>query len=143
VNTIVLLGLAVGVGAPALKEKTPPLVGEWVVESAIYNGARMAFKDHRCDFAADGSFRMYRAGEKSSSNTTYSVDMSTDPASFTFRYKTDKPGDLESLGIYKVEGDTLNICYARPGSVQRPVAFESPKDSGINLIILKRAKPKD
>jgi uncharacterized protein (TIGR03067 family) len=43
-------------------------------------------------------------------------------------------------GIYKLDGDTLTICYTMPGK-ERPKAFESQTGSGATLVVWKRGKP--
>jgi len=47
-----------------------------------------------------------------------------------------KPG----LGIYKLDGEKLTLCYTLPGK-ERPTKFESPPKSGIYLIEWQRARP--
>ncbi len=50
--------------------------------------------------------------------------------------------DLSSLGIYKLEGDRLTLCYAQAGVKTRPTKFASKagKD-GVVLHVLRRVKP--
>lgn len=144
----VSLLLALSVAAPALKDrpnKASDLTGEWVVESQVYNGRpRPVGKDpQRHVFAPDGTWTVTRGERKLSGNRAYRIDASTDPPTITLKYDAAEQDGPESVGIYKVTGNTLTLCYARPGSIRRPTAFESAPGSGINLIILKRAKPKD
>jgi uncharacterized protein (TIGR03067 family) len=46
---------------------------------------------------------------------------------------------LTAKGIYKIEDNTLSICFASPG-LDRPNKFESSKDPEWILMVLKRAK---
>jgi len=140
--------LAVALGAPALKDAPKTggdLTGEWVVESLVFNGRpRPAGKDpQRHVFAADGTWAVYRGERKLPGNRAYRVDATGDPPTVTLKFDAAEQDGPESVGIFKVVGNTLTLCYGRPGSDRRPTAFESPAGSGINLIILKRARPKD
>lgn len=64
--------------------------------------------------------------------------------------KTPKQIDLTPLdgpfkgkttpAIYSLEGDTLKICMSNKETNVRPTEFKSPKDSGLAVFTLKRAK---
>lgn len=54
--------------------------------------------------------------------------------------------DKVTLGIYKIDGDTITFCFGEPGSKDRPKEFKAPADSGNTLWVLKKGKaeePKD
>jgi uncharacterized protein (TIGR03067 family) len=140
--------LAMSLAAPALKDppnKAADLAGEWVAESLVYSGRpRPQGKDpQRHVFAHDGTWTVYRGERKQPGDRAYRVDTTTDPPTITLKFDAAEQDGPESVGIFKVVGNTLTLCYGRAGSTRRPTAFESPPGSGINLIILKRAKPKD
>jgi uncharacterized protein (TIGR03067 family) len=142
----ILLGFTLA--APALKErpaKGDNLVGEWVIESAVYNGRprrQPAGEPTRYQFTADGSWNTIRGERKIPGDRAYRVDRDADPPAITLKYEPAEQDGREALGIYKVEGDRLTLCYYRPGHTARPTAFESTEGSGLNLVILKRVKPK-
>jgi uncharacterized protein (TIGR03067 family) len=51
-----------------------------------------------------------------------------------------KPKDAGAVeGIYELTGDTLKLCFARPGN-GRPTKFASPMGQDVVLVILKREK---
>jgi len=142
------LVLALTVAAPALKDrpnKATDLTGEWVVESSVANGRpRPTGKEpQRYVFAADGTWTIYRGERKLYGNRAYRTDPAADPPAITLKYEADLQDGTEAPGIYQVDGDTLTLCYSRSGVPSRPAAFASPAGSRLNLVILKRARPKD
>jgi uncharacterized protein (TIGR03067 family) len=142
---VVLLGLALGLGAPALKdkEKPPTIVGEWEVESITTNGRQSAVGGGlRYTFTVDGKWLIHRDGIESSPtiNRGFTADAKPNPP--TVDLTTSRPGGPESrlIGIYKVDGDTLTICGTRAKGADRPTRFEAPTGSGITIYVLKRSK---
>ena len=142
------LVLSLTLAAPALKDppkKATDLTGEWVVESSVYGGRpRPVGKEpQRYVFAADGTWTIYRGERKLYGNRAYRTDPDADPPAITLKYEADLQDGSEALGIFKVDGDVLTLCYSRSGIQSRPAAFASPAGSRLNLLILKRARPKD
>ena len=43
-------------------------------------------------------------------------------------------------GIYELDGDTLKVCFARPGQ-ERPKAFTTKEGTGVLVCVYKRQKP--
>ena len=136
------LMLAMTLGAPALKD--PPkkelnIEGEWVVESQVTNGRQVKSTiERRYTFNKDGKWTLNTKGKIIGGERTYAIDATKKPAAIDMKYSS----ATTYTGIVKVEGDTLTLCYSR-NSDDRPKAFESPENSNIILIVMKRAKPKD
>ena len=84
-----------------------------------------------------GDGKILTVGKKE--QVDYKLDAKTDPPSIDLiPPKAEKEGSLQ--GIHKLEGDTLMICFPKGGRSERPKKFESPADSNIVLMTLKRAK---
>ena len=141
-STQLIVGLALVVGAPALKPAptTPArssLVGEWEFVAEVEGGEpEPSPPGQRLAFAADGTFVALEDGGCEGAGT----------------YETDPKADLPALdlnqhgaagtlrGIWKVEGDTLTLCVVQDAKGPRPSAFVAPPGSDWVLVVLKRVK---
>jgi uncharacterized protein (TIGR03067 family) len=138
-STTLFLGLALSVSAPGLKDppaKPPTVEGEWTVESGLVGGKpdTQLFKNPiEKIVVANGKWSVHRAGQEPGS-AEITFDPKKDPPEFTF------PGSRGEGGIYKLEGDTLTICYDL-GAGKRPQSFDSPVGSNVRIMVLKRIKP--
>jgi uncharacterized protein (TIGR03067 family) len=134
-----LLGLAIIVAAPAKKDppkKYPPtILGEWVPTMIVVGG----MKD---DIPAGSTMTLTKEGKAIMKE---GKDAKPEEMQFTFDPKQDPPhitisepgmGNLNMLGIYKLEGDSLTICLAF--GKDRPTVFASPPKSDFILITLRR-----
>jgi uncharacterized protein (TIGR03067 family) len=66
---------------------------------------------------------------------TFLLDPSKSPATIDF---VDR-GKSVDLGIYKIEGDVLTICMALAQTRRpRPAAFDSTRENGALLIVMKK-----
>jgi hypothetical protein len=142
-NTTVLLGLALGIGAPALKEKETPssLVGEWAIEEATVGGkpSPPGTNPNRWVFRADGTRAIFGPDGKELAGGNYT----TDPKSGTLDLDSTLAKDgAPYLCRYKVDGDTLtlNVGWQK---FPRPGALESPPESKCTLYVMKRMKSKE
>jgi uncharacterized protein (TIGR03067 family) len=146
-NVALILGVAVGVSAPGLKEppkKDPGIVGEWVRESASMGGTTIKLPDLQYEFTAHGLWITRRDGVAVKSYPdVYEWDSKADPPTidkWPLVRLDDNRAPSPMLGIYQLEGDTLTICL---GGNVRPKTFESPDGSRNLLLVLKRVKRKD
>jgi uncharacterized protein (TIGR03067 family) len=150
-NLTLILGVAVGVSAPTLKDppkKEATIVGEWTVESIKQGGKENC---NSCaglsyEFTVEGQWLMRRDGAtiKITPNE-YMLNPKADPPTIDVTPRA-VPGPAlpraqRMIGIYKIEGDTLTICFA--DGEERPTKFESPDGSRDVLVVLKRLKKKD
>src|SRR6476620_3640098 len=109
------------------------LQGKWMVESFEYNSAPVEFmKDAVREFKEDKYTLTPKAEEPI--NGIAKLDSRKKP----------KEIDLEIngrtlKGIYELDGDTLKMSYTLNGD-ERPTELVSKPDSGIVLVVHKRAK---
>jgi uncharacterized protein (TIGR03067 family) len=78
-------------------------------------------------------------GEQVLFDSTYRLDAKQDPPHIDM---IGTEGDLKgkaALGIWKLDGEQLTMCYVMPGS-PRPTKFESQPQSGAFLVVWKRAQ---
>ena len=144
-NATVLLALALGVGAPNLKdkEKAPSLIGEWEVESVGTNGNPIAATPGlRYTFTVDGQWLIHRNGKETApgTNRAFEFDLKRNPPTVDLLSNTKLANTSRLLGIYKIEGDTLTIVGTRAKGVERPTKFDVTEGSGMTVYVLKRAK---
>jgi uncharacterized protein (TIGR03067 family) len=139
VHTTLLLA-ALTLGAPALKDKTPPasLVGEWVIEEATVSGRPAGNENpNRWVFGSDGSQMILGPSGNRLAEGGYTADRKTGALDID----RNKPGD-HYLCLYKIVGDTLTVNVGWQ-KAPRPTEFESPVGSQCTLYVMKRVKPKD
>ena len=137
---------------PPVGEKVDPKVkadelaafaGTWVYERQVVEGKEIPVaemgKSHivisgdtltRHAYAADG-----RALHPIPS--TISVDPTANPKLMDDDAAMPTGSKKRRLGIYKLEGDRLTLCYDNTGK-ERPTAFDSPAGSSFVLSVLRR-----
>ena len=128
-----LLLLPLSVDARAADADQEKLQGKWKVESCEFNGAPVdALIDAVREFK-DGKYTLTPlSGEVFSG--TIKLDSSKKPKQIDLDLS-----DRTLKGIYEIDGDTLKISYVLEGD-ERPTELVSKPDSGVVLIVHKRAK---
>lgn len=110
--------------------------GEWKVEKAVWHGEEEA-ADVRLKRTVwfDGSTLTVRAG-----NRVLKSEVTVDPSKKPAAIDITPSGEKTLLGIYKIDGDMLSLCWNELG---RPGTFESSgknEDPGLVLFVLRRGK---
>ncbi|HEX3152581.1 MAG TPA: TIGR03067 domain-containing protein [Gemmataceae bacterium] len=144
-NCSLLLGLALAVGAPAVKDKEPAkpsIVGMWEGEKAVAGGKELPVPPGGISFTFEEDGKLHiREGKRDKMDTgSYKLDPKKDPAEIDLMPPADKKEPIVS-GIYKIDGDTMTLAFSRgaPGGA-RPTKFESPEGSEVIVMTLKRVK---
>jgi uncharacterized protein (TIGR03067 family) len=146
VMTPTLLALALTVAAPAPKtapKKDPPSVaGEWALESALLGAVAVEREEGPCvlTISADGKFGIREGEDDVPEVLTYRLAPAKDPAEIDLATTGDPPV-TRVRGIYKVDGDTVLLCWTEKGG--RPTTFASPAGSKVALYTFRRVKPKE
>ncbi len=122
------------------------LAGDWTFTSyeaggralsqGLREGARWSVKGDKYTF--DPGPLSSWLGQKG----TIKLDPAKKPAAIDLAITFGPDKGKEQLGIYRIEGDTVTICLARPGAKERPTEFTSTKDNGHILTTIKRGKGK-
>ena len=101
------------------------------VPAEALNGSTATYEDDRITLTRDGD--VFRRGI-----------VTLDPSRTPKRVNTwDLNGPYEDQtvpGIYEVDGDTLKLCFSRPGA-ERPVKFSTREGPGVLYCVYQRKKP--
>jgi len=111
------------------------LQGGWTARTVIENGTEAARpEDCRVVFKGD-RFTIHAGAEMKGS---FKIDPATNPKVIDLRM-TDGPEKGQTVeGIYKLAAKELRICFAKPGTTDRPTDFVSKQGMERVLIVLKR-----
>jgi uncharacterized protein (TIGR03067 family) len=141
---IVALGLALGADAPREDEAAKDLKqfqGTWTLVAVEVNGKKI---DAEAMKKAGHEITLIVKDEKVTLKLrrgdmagTLKLNPSKKPKAYDSR-ATDPEGQThEAVGIYKIEGDTLTVCYVAAGN-DRPSEFKADAGSGAVVQVFKR-----
>lgn len=117
------------------KKDQDKLQGAWKIVKAIKDGEAIpAAELETQELLVKGNQMTFKAPQ-GNEVVTFMLDPSAKPQTIDFT----APKKQSIPGIYKLEGDTLTLCF-RPESKHRPKEFESKKKSDVRLMVLERKK---
>jgi uncharacterized protein (TIGR03067 family) len=128
---VVFASAGLAAGGDAAKEQKK-FEGTWSVLSAQKAGKDAPANDIKeVRFIFSGDKMTFRKGDETKDGT-FKIDPSKKPAQIDVTID-----GMNHPGIYKFEGDKLQICV---GHDERPAEFKSPEGSKTFLVTLKREK---
>ena len=114
------------------------LTGTWDQVSVVSDGKKVPDDKPKLSFDSNGKATLL-VGKLDERLGTTDIDPMATPMTIDVIWRTaDRVGE-KALGIYKVEGDRLTICFAAIGK-DRPKEFLSEPGSGNELVTYERAK---
>jgi len=125
----------------AAKDDLKKLQGTWECVAMEREGDELRPEDFKNSTAVyeDDRVTLYREGEFFRRGI-----ITLDPAKAPRKVNTwdsgGPYGDQTVPGIYDIDGDTLKLCFGRPGS-ERPTEFTTKKGPGFLYCVYKRKKP--
>jgi uncharacterized protein (TIGR03067 family) len=137
--SVLMTALVIGGGDPA-RTDLDRLQGTWVLVSMETEGhdvAALDFKDWTVVYEQN---RMtLRAGERVRRRGIVTLDPGRKPKAIN-TWDQDGPYEDQTVpGSYELEGDTLKLCFARPGR-ERPKEFTTKSGTAFLVCVYKRQK---
>jgi uncharacterized protein (TIGR03067 family) len=133
-------GLSTAAPAPKDDKDLKKFEGDWTFTAWESRG--QAVPREQLDIAkwlVKGDKYTFEMGEEKEEGTI-KLDPAKKPATIDFAITAGNDKGKDQPGIYKVDGDTITICLARPGGKERPTDFKSTEENGFILVTVKKAK---
>ncbi len=116
------------------------MVGKWKIEKAELSGKDIsdAIKEAKFEITAGGKYTLQIGEEKDAGSFT--IDPSKKPKEIDVKPTAGPLKDKTMKAIYKLDGDTMTVCYQHDADGKRPEKFESKDGTTHLLIVYKRMK---
>jgi len=144
--TLVRVLVVVAVAAAVVGAEDKPafdaakLVGNWKFTAGTKAGEKLDVTKYK-DPAVFAKDTIVLKTEDATFEFKYTADAKATPVAVDMEIvKPDGFKGAKSKGIVKLDGDTMTLCYNPDGEGKRPEKFESTKDNGCFLFVMKMEK---
>ncbi len=123
----------------------PKLLGTWTVVAAEQGGQKLRADTIAGQSLVFGKERYFvRQSGQTLEEGTYTLDASKTPKSLDLKIvKGPEDAGKTQLGIYQLDGNTLKVAFARPGTEKRPERFVSGGEGGALFVMTLKKPPED
>jgi uncharacterized protein (TIGR03067 family) len=133
---VVTFGAVAAPGPKEAKDDLKKLQGSWTIDSWQQLGQPIDIKG---TWVFDGEKYTLDTGANIEEGTI-KLDTSKKMQTIDLAITGGNCKGNDQPGIYKLDGDTVTLCFAWPGKTNRPDKFESSADENWILITMKRTK---
>jgi uncharacterized protein (TIGR03067 family) len=135
------VGAVIAANAEDAKKGLEKLQGTWALVSGERDGKKFTEEEVKKTmlFIKDDTFRIPESSVATSEDGTIKIDPSKKPKEMDATTGSGPDKGKIWQGIYKLHGDTYEVCFAPPGK-DRPTEFSSKAGSGHLLQVWKREK---
>jgi uncharacterized protein (TIGR03067 family) len=141
-----LASVVASVAAPRAKDEKDDLKkleGNWVATGWTQGGQALPGEVlESIKWSVKGDKYTFEMGD-STEEGSVKIDHAKKPATIDLAITSGADKGKDQVGIYKIDGDTVTFCFARPGAKDRPTEFSSTEDNGHILLTVKRFKKDD
>jgi uncharacterized protein (TIGR03067 family) len=135
-----VLVLGIGALAAVAQQNNNPfkqLEGNWTVVAGQENGQALPAERIKGTRVAITAITITVESGKTRRVMTYKMDSTKSPKTIDMIETEGPEKDKSALGIFALEGDTLQLAYGLPGR-ERPKDFTTKADSGQLSFVMKR-----
>jgi uncharacterized protein (TIGR03067 family) len=125
-----------------VKQELKKFQGTWTLVAIEQDGKKAPeekLKEAALKITMKGTSFVFKAGDKTAAEGSFTIDPSKKPKQLDAEGTNPGGKKEKTLGIYRFEGDTLQICFVPEGK-ERPTEFKTAADSGRILETLRRDK---
>jgi RNA polymerase sigma factor (sigma-70 family) len=118
------------------------LQGTWVVVSGERDGTPLPESEARGRMTFTGDEFSF-APSREKIRVTYKLDPARKPKGMTMTAQEGKDKGRDIPWVYELTGNRLKLCWDTKEGKKRPTAFATQPESGLMLVVLRRAEPGD
>jgi uncharacterized protein (TIGR03067 family) len=116
--------------------------GDWVLTKAEQAGQEIGEEALKtAKWSVKGTKYTFEIGGMEEEGN-FKLEPDKKPAGIELDIKSGNDAGKKQGGIYKFQGDTMVICFNRPGETEKPTKFSTEEGGGFFMITLKK-KAKD